>query len=896
MLPLVKRIQKHEYIHQGLLESALQQIFPSEDISSNTRKLASIKNPETGKNLELDIVVPTKKLCFEFQDIHHYITTWYYQCPLPSIQNRDIMKQSMVRENGETLVVVPCWWNGSTESLVTTILFQRPDVHIERNEKCFEIPIPLNPSPLFATAGILEVGELMIPCFPMDANFVNTITIDNSWWIGEKYDGIRVCWNPVRKLLYSRKGLTLDFNESLAAELPHAFIDGEIWYGRGLQKKKKKKVVSSEFVEWHMLRYTAFDIVPSSMDDMEMPFEERYGALLDTVPEDHAFVIPSFRIFCSHKKQLVKTLKKIVRKGGEGLILRKPNSLYERGKSSSLLKLKVARGDKEAIVVDVRTSLVILKLPDNTKFLINEPPLPNLKKGDVVTFSYDHFSSKGIPVKPKLLKIRTDVLWKDFFSDVPSPHARNNSATEVRSAGYWVKGKGKNMRQFFENFAWDRGMDPLVLHTWYHTPQSVVMESEAAKVIVRYFDNNYIRTLSYVFPELAFDVSKFLHINRNHYKDASKRRKWFERVALRRGLDPLVPVTWYKLAKKRFREIQGAQDILQYYSNSTVKALVHLFPEIGLELDKFSPVITRHFWRSRSNRRHFFISYAKKKGFEHLVPENWYKANLQHLIDQGANGFVLQFNGSVSSALIDAFPEIGLDDEKFHIARRHHWKSASNRRRFFENIAKKHHFDPLVASNWYSFPTQEMIDAGVKGFLSYYNGSITRALCELFPEIGLDLFQFQNAPKSFWNVFENRRKALASLARKIGIEPLQASHWYSSKALAIVEMRSSGCLSFYEGNIPKALMDAFPDIGLEKSRLNDIPKNYWKDKKNQRKVIESFAQEKGFDALVPSNWYDRSIRPLLKKKTWNFIAYYNGSVSAALVHLFPEIHLEKSKF
>ena len=43
-------------------------------------------------------------------------------------------------------------------------------------------------------------------------------------------------------------------------------------------------------------RFTAFDIVPSSPDDFDNPFEERYGVLLDTVSEDHAFIISFFLV------------------------------------------------------------------------------------------------------------------------------------------------------------------------------------------------------------------------------------------------------------------------------------------------------------------------------------------------------------------------------------------------------------------------------------------------------------------------------------------------------------------------------------------------------------------------------------------------------------------------
>lgn len=34
----------------------------------------------------------------------------------------------------------------------------------------------------FVATGIPDVGELMIPCFPMDAHFTDTISFENAWY------------------------------------------------------------------------------------------------------------------------------------------------------------------------------------------------------------------------------------------------------------------------------------------------------------------------------------------------------------------------------------------------------------------------------------------------------------------------------------------------------------------------------------------------------------------------------------------------------------------------------------------------------------------------------------------------------------------------------------------
>lgn len=43
----------------------------------------------------------------------------------------------------------------------------------------------------------------MLASFPPDsAKFSADIDPENPWWIGEKYDGVRACWNSSEQQLY----------------------------------------------------------------------------------------------------------------------------------------------------------------------------------------------------------------------------------------------------------------------------------------------------------------------------------------------------------------------------------------------------------------------------------------------------------------------------------------------------------------------------------------------------------------------------------------------------------------------------------------------------------------------------------------------------------------------
>ena len=130
------------------------------------------------------------------QDAHHYITSWESNALLQRIQNTDsiqtyqftyfviffidfplLNKQERALHENETLVVVPCWWDGEREryasvvtslsfvcfiilhlfcfvfvlvmiSLMAAVRFQRPDITFFNEEESLDSHadvIPLNP-------------------------------------------------------------------------------------------------------------------------------------------------------------------------------------------------------------------------------------------------------------------------------------------------------------------------------------------------------------------------------------------------------------------------------------------------------------------------------------------------------------------------------------------------------------------------------------------------------------------------------------------------------------------------------------------------------------------------------------------------------------------------------
>lgn len=92
--------------------------------------------------------------------------------------------------------------------MIATVKFQRPEL-LKQLEG--GIPIPLEPPVGYFEGSIMallfllmntvvsvpDVGELM------QASLVASSTFDpTNWWMEEKFDGIRACYNPQDKMMY----------------------------------------------------------------------------------------------------------------------------------------------------------------------------------------------------------------------------------------------------------------------------------------------------------------------------------------------------------------------------------------------------------------------------------------------------------------------------------------------------------------------------------------------------------------------------------------------------------------------------------------------------------------------------------------------------------------------
>jgi DNA ligase-1 len=234
----------------------------------------------------------------------------------------------------------------------------------------------------------------------------------SNWVMSEKLDGIRGYWDG--KKLLSKNGLPFNPPEAFTKNLPDFAVEGELWGGRNTFERTSGIVMRHEAHDgWLDLKFGIFDVPQAGGG-----FLQRLNMAIqwfEIHPSEYAFVIKQKTV--KGKDHLKEELLRVETLGGEGLIVRNPDSFYTIGRSAGILKVK-SYYDMEATVMGHiegtgrnygRMGSILVELKDRTQFKIgtgfsdeernNPPPI-----GAIITFRYYGFYKSGIPKFPSFMR------------------------------------------------------------------------------------------------------------------------------------------------------------------------------------------------------------------------------------------------------------------------------------------------------------------------------------------------------------------------------------------------------------------------------------------------------------------------------------------------------------
>lgn len=235
--------------------------------------------------------------------------------------------------------------------------------------------------------------------------------------VSEKLDGVRAIWDG--QSLKTRSGRLIKAPAWFVDALPAMALDGELWIARQ-RFEEVSGIVRRELpidAEWRKVRYMLFELPGAS------------GAFAQRVEQMQALVakanVPWLQVIeqrpAVNRENLKKWLARVVRQGGEGLMLHRADAPYETGRSDTLLKLKPAL-DAEGIVVrhlpgkgkyEGMLGALEIRLADGKLLRLGSgfsdvqrknPPPP----GALVTYRYRDLTANGLPRFATFLRVREE--------------------------------------------------------------------------------------------------------------------------------------------------------------------------------------------------------------------------------------------------------------------------------------------------------------------------------------------------------------------------------------------------------------------------------------------------------------------------------------------------------
>jgi len=257
-----------------------------------------------------------------------------------------------------------------------------------------------------ATPPALLLAGVYRPGIPLDA-----------YWLSEKYDGLRARWDGQR--LLTRGGETIAAPAWFTAGWPAKALDGELWAGRGRFEEALSTVrrLKPDEAAWRGIRFMVFDLPghPGA-------FSERIAAYHGVVQQiDQAWVQAVKQERVASHAALMTRLDRMVKDGGEGLMLHRGDAPYRAVRDDTLLKVKTHE-DAEARVLALlpgkgrhegRMGALLVETPEGVRFRLgtgftdaqrDHPPAV----GEWVTYRFRGVSAAGVPRFASFMRVRPD--------------------------------------------------------------------------------------------------------------------------------------------------------------------------------------------------------------------------------------------------------------------------------------------------------------------------------------------------------------------------------------------------------------------------------------------------------------------------------------------------------
>ena len=237
------------------------------------------------------------------------------------------------------------------------------------------------------------------------------------YWVSEKFDGVRAYWDGAD--LISRHGNRFDVPATFTRGFPEQPLDGELWMGRGTFSRMvgliNRHGTGPE--HWRDVYYMVFDLPRAAG-----PFDKRLRTLRGLIEgNDNPHLRLVRQIKVPDRAALNRRLDKVIKAGGEGLMLHRGDAPYRSYRSTDLLKVKPYQDAEARVVAHLpgegrlkgKMGALLLETDGGQHFRLgtgfsdaqraDPPPI-----GSLVTYKFYGRTRHGLPRFPSFLRVRQE--------------------------------------------------------------------------------------------------------------------------------------------------------------------------------------------------------------------------------------------------------------------------------------------------------------------------------------------------------------------------------------------------------------------------------------------------------------------------------------------------------
>ena len=307
----------------------------------------------------------------------------------------------------------------------------------------------------------------------------------DDWEASEKYDGYRGQWVKVNgewMFLSRAQKPFIGTPDWYKLALPDVNLDGELWVGRenfesmGVVRRHKP-----DPKEWIPVKFIVYDL-PSVKKTFSERLKllrkivkenkDRWEKVKETLPEEFQIECPvqmATQTTVKSEEHLEKMYKKVIENGGEGLMLKCPNSMYEDKRSKYMLKYKPTF-DEESIIMDYKPgngkytgslgafickplinmdTYHLIDKDENKEFAISgmdDEIRGNYEEthpiGTIISYEHSGKTDKGKPRFARYVRKRDDIIVKDEIQN-PSTKKKEHLISILKKIAEHEKANGQ---------------------------------------------------------------------------------------------------------------------------------------------------------------------------------------------------------------------------------------------------------------------------------------------------------------------------------------------------------------------------------------------------------------------------------------------------------------------